>query len=509
LCHFPDTIKRQHYGHYNIAASVMKGQDGSSSSDVSPLDNASDVGLEASHERFATESTLLNQFLNGVGPTSSSSYDHSDVSTRNPSSSRSSQRINPWREVNGEWLHQQNHSHHNQQFNHLENQWHDSDHMDVPLLISPMEDSTFGREIDAWDHCHQRSSDSFKSQKARNQLISASILCLIFMIAEAVGGYFSNSLAVMTDAAHMLSDFTSFLVSIFALWVSSRPPSKNMSFGYYRAEILGAVLSVLIIWILTGILMYVAVDRLIHPDYDIDADTMIIIAGIGVAMNIAMGVILHGGLCDKLDSVHHGHTHGGGGRNHGHSHGHSHNERGHGHSHLHDNGNHQHQLTDSSRNVNVRAALIHVIGDLVQSIGVLIAAFVIKYWPECRMADPICTFLFSGLVLATTIGLIRDASHVLMEGVPRNIEYDQVRLDLKSIEGVHTVHDLNIWSLTLDRNAITAHLTVSSTTDCEKVVKSATRILQNKYGIKHSTVQVERYNSSIMEICPRCTSLGD
>ena len=81
--------------------------------------------------------------------------------------------------------------------------------------------------------------------------------------------------------------------------------------------------------------------------------------------------------------------------------------------------------------------------------------------PECRMADPICTFLFSGLVLATTIGLIRDASHVLMEGVPRNIEYDQVRLDLKSIEGVHTVHDLNIWSLTLDRNAITAHLTVS------------------------------------------------
>ena len=93
-----------------------------------------------------------------------------------------------------------------------------------------------------------------------------------------------------------------------------------------------------------------------------------------------MGVILHGGLCDKLDSVHHGHTHGGGGRNHGHSHGHSHNERGHGHSHLHDNGNHQHQLTDSSRNVNVRAALIHVIGDLVQSIGVLIAAFVIKYW---------------------------------------------------------------------------------------------------------------------------------
>lgn len=123
----------------------------------------------------------------------------------------------------------------------------------------------------------------------------------------------------MTDAAHMLSDFTSFLVSLFAIWVSARPPSKKMSFGYYRAgiqiirelfhiglcsiinisfcvlEILGALFSVLVIWILTGVLIYLAIDRIIHQDYDIDANTMIIVSSIGVVMNIAMGAILHGG----------------------------------------------------------------------------------------------------------------------------------------------------------------------------------------------------------------------
>lgn len=169
--------------------------------------------------------------------------------------------------------------------------------------------------------------------KARFQLISASILCILFMvqklteqfeelnneysgllqIAEAVGGYFANSLAIMTDAAHMLSDFISFIVSLLAIWVSQRPATRKMSFGYHRAgttktsliqshyinllycnaiaycflEILGALLSILIIWVLTGVLIYMAVDRVVHPNYTIDADAMIIVSGIGVLMNIA------------------------------------------------------------------------------------------------------------------------------------------------------------------------------------------------------------------------------
>lgn len=166
-----------------------------------------------------------------------------------------------------------------------------------------------------------------------------------------------------------------------------------------------------------------------------------------------MGAVLHGGMCSKLSLVHHGHSHGGGGGGHGHSHGSrgGHNHSHHGHSH------------GESRNMNVRAALIHVIGDLVQSIGVLIAAIVIKFEPSFRLADPICTFLFSGLVLATTVGLIRDGVTILMEGVPRSIEYSSLRRDLKSIDGVRSVHSLHAWSLTLDKNAIAVHLAIGRT----------------------------------------------
>lgn len=314
-------------------------------------------------------------------------------------------------------------------------------------------------------------------------------------------------------------------------------------------EVLGALFSVLVIWIVTGVLIYMAIDRIIHPDYEINADTMIIVSSIGVVMNIAMGVVLHGGLCNKLGLVHHGHSHGLSGGGHGHSHdsGHSHH---HGHGHSHDNNE---QSSTPSRNMNVRAALIHVIGDLVQSIGVLIAAIVIKYWvmtnrfhfsssilfinffllnqPSFRLADPICTFLFSGLVLTTTVGLIRDASHVLMEGVPRSIKYHDLRRDLKSLDGVCNVHSLHVWSLTMDRNAVAVHLAIGelnwkrvgeifqknsqffdrtgATTDSEKILNHATRMLQIKYGFAHCTVQIERFNAATMDVCPQCTAFDD
>ncbi len=197
-------------------------------------------------------------------------------------------------------------------------------------------------------------------------------------------------------------------------------------------------MSVLIIWVLTGVLVYMAAYRLVDQSYDIDADAMIIVSGVGVAMNVAMGAVLHGGLCSKLGLVHHGHSHGGGA---GHAH-----SAGHDHAHAHSTGHgHSHSVPiasllffflcgairmdrwtfffsteqgDAGRNMNVRAALIHVVGDLVQSVGVLIAALIIKYRPDLRLADPICTFLFSGLVMATTTGLVRDVLRILMEGTP-------------------------------------------------------------------------------------------
>ena len=129
------------------------------------------------------------------------------------------------------------------------------------------------------------------------------MLCLIFMIAEVVGGVLSNSLAIATDAAHLLTDFASFMISLFAIWVAGRPSSQRMSFGWHRAEVLGAIVSVLMIWVVTGVLVYMAVLRVISMEFEIDAKVMLITSGLGVLVNIIMGASLH----------QHGHSHGGGG----------------------------------------------------------------------------------------------------------------------------------------------------------------------------------------------------
>ena len=171
-------------------------------------------------------------------------------------------------------------------------------------------------------------------------MILASVLCLVFMVAEVVGGIWSNSLAIATDAAHLLTDFASFMISLFAIWMSSRPKSERMSFGWHRAEVLGAIVSVLMIWVVTGILFYMAVLRIINMDFEIDTTVMLITSGLGVLVNIIMGASLH----------QHGHTHGGG---HDAEHGHSHGAHG------------------DKENINVKAAFIHVIGDFLQSLGLL------------------------------------------------------------------------------------------------------------------------------------------
>ncbi|XP_063694585.1 proton-coupled zinc antiporter SLC30A2-like isoform X2 [Bolinopsis microptera] len=332
------------------------------------------------------------------------------------------------------------------------------------------------------DHCHEIEEDKDNRNKARNQLMIASIVCLLFMVGEIVGGYIANSLAIMTDAAHMLSDFSSFCISLFALWVAKKPATRNMSLGWYRAEVMGAVSSVLIIWVLTGVLVYLAIQRMIHKEFEIDADTMLITAACGVLVNVVMGVLLHQGG--------HGHSHGGGG------HGHSHGGGGHGHSHG--------ATKTEQENINVRAAFIHVLGDLIQSLGVLVAAFLIKFNPTWSLADPICTLVFSVIVLFTTLTIMKDAVHVLMEGVPNNINYKMMEDDLKELSGVVAIHNLHVWSLTLDKSALAVHLAIDPNTSTQELLKEANRLLKKKYRISHCTIQIEFYQRAIMENCKKC-----
>uniref|UniRef100_A0A8C5T9B2 Proton-coupled zinc antiporter SLC30A8 n=1 Tax=Malurus cyaneus samueli TaxID=2593467 RepID=A0A8C5T9B2_9PASS len=254
------------------------------------------------------------------------------------------------------------------------------------------------------------------------------LVYLDFPLALRHGGQIAGSLAVVTDAAHVLVDLTSFLISLFSLWLASKPPTKQFTFGWHRAEILGALMSMVIVWMVTGVLTYLACMRLLHPDYDIDATVMLITSACAVLSNILLSVILH--------QTGHGHSHGAPAR--------------------------EHVSAPLEKpalsNASLRAAFVHAMGDLFQSVSVLISALIIFFKPQYKIADPICTFVFSIFVLATTITILRDILTVLMEGASKGFAYDAVRERILAVEKVESVHNLHLWCLTMNQTALSAHV---------------------------------------------------
>uniref|UniRef100_A0A1A9WQV5 Zinc transporter 2 n=1 Tax=Glossina brevipalpis TaxID=37001 RepID=A0A1A9WQV5_9MUSC len=368
------------------------------------------------------------------------------------------------------------------------------------------------------------------TQAAKTKILWAIVICCIFMIVEFLGGYIAGSLAIMTDAAHLASDCISFIIGLVAIWLGSRPPDDKMSFGYKRMEIIGAIASILGIWILTATLVLMALQRLCTNDYDLDANTMMTISFIGILINIVMIFILHTST-HILPTV-------GIAEAHGHSHSHNH---GHGHSPatanattsptmpLHrptcTNDNRsllsdvfvdttsgttsmellspeamvlngsglKHQTADGNdKNLNLRAAMIHVIGDLVQSFGVFLASVLIKNYPQAVFLDPLCTLLFSIIVIMTTVNLFKESIHVLMDSVPQEISLNDLKMDLYNLVGVKSVYHLNIWNHTSNHKVLMAHLVIDSSVPSNTVLFNATRLVQSpKYNIKHSTIQIE------------------
>ncbi|XP_053190421.1 proton-coupled zinc antiporter SLC30A8 [Scomber japonicus] len=315
-------------------------------------------------------------------------------------------------------------------------------------------------------HCHDNSraqEDREREKKtARKRLYVVSVVCLIFMIGEILGGYFAGSLAVMTDAAHLLVDFTSFIISLLSLWLSSRPATHRLNYGWHRAEIMGALLSVLTIWLVTGVLVYLAVERLINDDYTIDGTIMLITSGCAVLANIIMALTLH--------QSGHGHSHGG-----------------------------------LQANASVRAAFVHVLGDLLQSVSVLISAIIIFFKPEYKIADPICTFVFSILVLCTTLTILRDILIVLMEGTPAGVSFSEVRDGLLAVKGVTAVHNLHIWALTVNQAVLSAHVAIDESVDAQTVLREMTQACYSSYNFHSVTIQMERQ----ADLKPGCTLCED
>ncbi|NXM81401.1 ZNT4 protein, partial [Oenanthe oenanthe] len=334
--------------------------------------------------------------------------------------------------------------------------------------------------------CSSRRERS-RQRKVKKRLTLAALLYLLFMTGELIGGYVANSLAIMTDALHMLTDLSGIILTLLALWLSAKSPTKRFTFGFHRLEVLSAIISVLLVYILMAFLLYEAVQRTIHMDYEINGDIMLITAAVGVAVNLIMGFLLNQS----------GHLH-----SHSHSHPHSHVPQ------ANSPSTAQGSSHGHSSSLAVRAAFVHALGDLVQSIGVLVAAYIIRFKPEYKIADPICTYVFSILVVFTTIRILCDTGVIILEGVPRHLNVDRIKEDLMKIEDVYSIEDLNVWSLTAGKTTAIVHLQLvpGSSSKWEDVQSKARQLLLNTFGMYKCSVQLQSYKQEMSKTCASCQS---
>ena len=347
-----------------------------------------------------------------------------------------------------------------------------------------------------------------QNQVAMFKLKIISSVCFTFMTIEFIFGYLAGSLAIISDATHLLSDLVGFLISLFSLIVALKPADKNFTFGYHRFEVLGALASILIIWALTAWLLVEAVYRIKHPN-PIVGLIMVCIAAGSLLFNIIMNRILaYNPVANAMDEGM------GAIKQNKESESDNNNEVT---MNLNNNNNdmkeallNSNDRENGNKDINlgmnendlehnlkaddnpvIRAAYIHILGDMIQSTGVLLAALAIYFFqdthPGIRILDPICTFCFAIVVLCITFPVSRDCFYVLLESTPRDLDIESLYNDLGSINGVISVHDIHLWNISIGRPSIALHII------CEnpgETLKIATETCKN-YGIKHCTIQTE------------------
>ena len=279
-------------------------------------------------------------------------------------------------------------------------------------------------------HAHAHEPD-------RPAFAAAVAITFAYALVELAGGIWSGSLALAGDAGHMFSDSLALALAAGAAWLARRPPGVRHSYGLARAEVIGATVNGLLMLGIIVVLVVEAVERLLQPR-EVAALPVIAIAAVGLVVNAGVAFIL---------------------------------SRGH-------------------RTLNVRGALVHVIGDLLSSIAALIAGAVI-YATEWYLIDPILSLAIAGLILFTTLKLLRDALHVLMEGVPAAVDFAEIGAALAGLQGVAAVHDLHVWSIGSDRAALSAHLEIERLDNWPSVLQSAQATLRERFAIEHVTLQPE------------------
>jgi cobalt-zinc-cadmium efflux system protein len=264
----------------------------------------------------------------------------------------------------------------------------------------------------------------------------------VYLITELIGGWMTGSLALLSDAVHMLTDIAALCLGLLTLWISTRPASPDKTYGYLRAEILGALLNGLFLWLLVVFIWIEAAERLRNPRA---------VSGLGVMAVAIVGIGVNAFSAWMTSAE----THGG-----------------------------------VKRGMAMRAVFVHVMSDLVGSIGVLIAG-ALTYFTGWMRADPAVSILIGCLVLYGSWGLVREGVDVLMESVPSHINLDEMRTDLLAVSGTREVHDLHVWCLTTRQFALSAHAVVAADADRDRVLADMCHLLQTKFDIHHLTLQLE------------------
>lgn len=269
------------------------------------------------------------------------------------------------------------------------------------------------------------------------------VLTFLYLMVEVAGGILSGSLALLADGFHMFADSAAIGLSLFAAWLSHRPAPKHRTFGYQRVEILAAFANALLLVGMGLFLFWEGYERFYHPE-PIKASLMLWVALGGLIVNIISAKLLH---------------------------------------------------ADHDHNLNIKGAYLHVLGDLLGSVGAMIAGGLIWAF-DWRWADPVMSCVIALLILYSAWGLLRDSVNVLLESCPSHIDIEEVRTEILAFEGVLSVHNLHVWNINMQRMLLAAHIEVSPDAYTGETLNRVQNALKEKFGLSHVTLQLEVSSAS-------------
>jgi cobalt-zinc-cadmium efflux system protein len=282
------------------------------------------------------------------------------------------------------------------------------------------------------DHHHDHGT------KSHSKLAWAFGITASYMVVEAIGGWLTGSLALMADAGHMLSDSGALAVALVAARLATRPPDERQTMGYQRAEVLGAAINAGALLVLAVWIAVEGFERLGSPT-DINAGPMMIVAAIGLVLNLAIAAILAG----------------------------------------------------DHNNLNTRAALWHVLGDALGSVGALTAGALI-YWKGLTWTDPVVSMCIAAIIAFGAIRVLREVFKVLMQAAPAGVDVGQLEHSIKNVEGICSIHDLHVWTLRPGEDVVSVHVVIGDADEAAAICKTVRDALLQDLPEAHVTVQAER-----------------